>query len=130
MFSSFIDRHDSLSVGLRVGLVTSISMIIATIVATVVMNQGQHLFGMTLASMIVGVIVAIPTALTVVIQVNREKPAALAGAVALVTSYLIIFLTLSCLAQRFILNINDIFYMGIPALGVYAFVKWLEAEEL
>ena len=81
-----------------------------------------------MAALVTGLAISLPTALTAIFNLNRGRSAALPAAVALILSYVVTMLVISSFIGEFVMNGNDIIYMGIPAVAVFVWVTYHQSK--
>lgn len=113
---------DNIFFGFVTAGVILVTMLITTPISSWLLTGKAVSTGLIVAAAIIGLVISLPTALTTVLNLNRDRSAAFPAVVVLVLSYLVAMLVASALIGEFVMNGNDIIYMGIPALAVFALV--------
>lgn len=113
---------DNIFFGFMTAGVILVTMLITTPISSWLLTGKAVSTGLIVAAAIIGLVISLPTALTTVLNLNRGRSAAFPAVVVLVLSYLVAMLVASALIGEFVMNGNDIIYIGIPALAVFALV--------
>ena len=127
MISYFLDE-EARYVASKIMLFTITVMIITT-VAWHTISHGAFSGGMVLAALIVGLLVSIPTALTSVTCMSRERSAGVPTGIALIISYTLLFIAMSLITgNKLWLDSNDFIYMGVTAVAVSIFANFYQTR--
>lgn len=105
-----------------------VTMLITTPISSWLLTGEPASSGLFMAALVTGLAISLPTALTAIFNLNRGRSAALPAAVALILSYVLTMLVISSFIGEFVMNGNDIIYMGIPAVAVFVWVTYHQSK--